>query len=759
MSVPRDSGERVPPPSQQQQHPSAQRTRGTDSARSSRRDARLLAMKNGARERSSSLPKFVIQHPSPDRNSLGSQGIAEEGSKKKSDLSKNLSRVSFHSQTQRSESARSGTSSKDDTPTRHSAATSSNIDQPQQLTSDAETDSARTSSFQKGRSGSAGHSSDDASTSSGPAIHMANIEGNKRATNKVESWLRKAAQKKEEIAKEQKQRDENVDEYLRMAQNADKSQLPRLKAIFEKRNLKHNVEIHKAQKDLEKYLHKIEDLTGTPPASLKKVKDAGGSSAGASIASAGGVKGKDTNLIDNLGQGLKSVGANIREGITDLGGTVIAKPRDLATSIHSAFRQKKFGSADNIHQMDDTPPTDGAAAGSAAAARNAAGRRTIDNHLLVDSPYGGTPTGPHSIGPSSSAQGLASENALSSTPRPTGVGGGGSSQVAAAFNTAFNVASIHNNNRPSDDENSSLASGAESLGAGGSLGGNGHHGVVVGPYHHRAAHSASPTHKPMGGSQQPFPFPGQPFPMGDFQGKGRVTYMQKKSCTWPDKRCRYQAPTDSLLQERLKEMQGELQAIRESHENSVELIKTETSKLQDEMSKIQQHLEEQLREAQYRYERLEEQMNDNTELHRNELLNLKQDLAQFAVKEELERVEYRSRERSDELNEQLEACDNRVQRMEKQAHDAQMLSLEGLEATSLSSLPKLINIVLQLLGLVIVILNTACSVVMPFLRTRVRMTTTIVLVAAIVFMHHKRNFMWNVWSLIIEEYRHLTALQ
>ena len=53
--------------------------------------------------------------------------------------------------------------------------------------------------------------------------------------------------KQEEIAKEQKQRDENVDEYLRMAQNADKSQLPRLKAIFEKRNLKHNVEIHKAQ--------------------------------------------------------------------------------------------------------------------------------------------------------------------------------------------------------------------------------------------------------------------------------------------------------------------------------------------------------------------------------------------------------------------------------------------------------------------------------------------------------------------------------
>jgi len=705
-----------------------------------------MAMKNGARERSSSLPKFVIQHPSPDRNSLGSQGVSEEGSKKKSDLSKNLSRVSFHSQSHRSESARSGSSGKDENSTRNNTASLSNVDQPQSLISDAETDSARPLSSQKGRSGSAGHSSDDASTSSGPAIHMASIEGNKRATNKVESWLKKAAQKKEEIAKEQKQRDENVDEYLRMAQNADKAQLPRLKAIFEKRNLKHNVEIHKAQKDLEKYIHKIEDLTGTPPTSLKKARDAGGSSATGSLTSAGGAKGKDGNLIDNLGQGLKSVGANIREGITDLGGTVIAKPRDLATSIHSAFRQKKFGSADNIHQMDDTPPTDNAAGG-----RHAVGRSTLDNHLLVDSPYGGTPPGPHSIGPSSSAQGLATENAVSSTPRPTA----GSSQ-GTAFNTAF-IASIQNNNRPSDDENSSMASGAESLGGAGSLGGNGHHGVA-GAYHHRSAHSASPTHKPMG-SQQHFSFPGQPFPMVDYQGKGRVAYLQRKSCTWPDKRDRLAAPSDVFLQERIKEMQSEMQTVRESHETNVELIKGETAKLQDEMAKIQQHLEEQLREAQYRYERLEEQMNDNTELHRNELLNLKQDLAQFAVKEELERVEYRSRERSDELNEQLEACDNRVQRMEKQAHDAQMLSIEGLEATSLSSLPKLINIVLQLLGLVIVILNTACSVVMPFLRTRVRMTTTIVLVAAIIFMHHKRNFMWSVWSLIIEEYRHLTALQ
>ena len=91
MSASKESVEGHVPPS------SGDRPR-TDSSRSSRRDARFLAMKNGSRERSSSLPKFVIQHPSPDRSSLGHQGIAEESVKKKSDLSKNLSRVSFHSQ-------------------------------------------------------------------------------------------------------------------------------------------------------------------------------------------------------------------------------------------------------------------------------------------------------------------------------------------------------------------------------------------------------------------------------------------------------------------------------------------------------------------------------------------------------------------------------------------------------------------------------------------------------------------------------------
>ena len=76
------------------------------------------------------------------------------------------------------------------------------------------------------------------------------------------------------------------------------------------------------------------------------------------------------------------------------------------------------------------------------------------------------------------------------------------------------------------------------------------------------------------------------------------SYIKSQKLTWAF--VWFPAPSDVFLQERLKEMQSDLQTIRESHETSVELIKTETSKLQDEMAKIQQHLEEQLREAQYR---------------------------------------------------------------------------------------------------------------------------------------------------------------
>lgn len=57
----------------------------------------------------------------------------------------------------------------------------------------------------------------------------------------------------------------------------------------------------------------------------------------------------------------------------------------------------------------------------------------------------------------------------------------------------------------------------------------------------------------------------------------------------------------------------------------------------------------------YRAERLEEQVNDLTELHQNEIENLKQAMADME-----EKVQYQSDERLRDVNEVLENCQTRV---------------------------------------------------------------------------------------------------
>ena len=51
-------------------------------------------------------------------------------------------------------------------------------------------------------------------------------------------------------------------------------------------------------------------------------------------------------VLRDVGQGLKNVGGNIRDGISGLSGSVMSKPREFAHLI-----KNKFGSADNINQL------------------------------------------------------------------------------------------------------------------------------------------------------------------------------------------------------------------------------------------------------------------------------------------------------------------------------------------------------------------------------------------------------------------------
>ncbi|XP_023944424.1 transmembrane and coiled-coil domains protein 2 isoform X4 [Bicyclus anynana] len=133
---------------------------------------------------------------------------------------------------------------------------------------------------------------------------------------------------KELIRLEQTIRDDNVNEYLKLAANADKQQLQRIKAVFEKKNQKSALCIVQLQKKLDGYNKRIKswEQHGTSGQPHRQPRE----------------------VLRDMGQGLKNVGGNIRDGITGLGGSVMSAPREFA---HLFSRSNRFGSADNIAQL------------------------------------------------------------------------------------------------------------------------------------------------------------------------------------------------------------------------------------------------------------------------------------------------------------------------------------------------------------------------------------------------------------------------
>ncbi|KFM61909.1 Transmembrane and coiled-coil domains protein 1, partial [Stegodyphus mimosarum] len=167
----------------------------------------------------------------------------------------------------------------------------------------------------------------------------------------IEQTYQKIARTKELIKEGQTARDENVNEYLKLAANADKQQLQRIKSVFEKKNLKSAQAIAQLQKKLETYNKRIRDLETHGLSSSHW---------------------QPREVLRDVGQGLKDVGVNIKEGITGFSGgvvgnikgglsgltqathsaaeTVMSKPREFAHLI-----KNRFGSADNISSLEKIP--------------------------------------------------------------------------------------------------------------------------------------------------------------------------------------------------------------------------------------------------------------------------------------------------------------------------------------------------------------------------------------------------------------------
>ncbi|ESO02390.1 hypothetical protein HELRODRAFT_106613 [Helobdella robusta] len=141
-----------------------------------------------------------------------------------------------------------------------------------------------------------------------------------------------------------------------------------------------------------------------------------------------------------------------------------------------------------------------------------------------------------------------------------------------------------------------------------------------------------------------------------------------------------------------------------------------------------------LEEEHDRCERLEEQINDLTELHQNEMYNIKQEMVGMQ-----EKMEYQLEERTRDIQELLLTCQTRINKMELQQQQQQLISMEGIENTSFRGLAtKLINIVLAVLAVVLVLVSEVANLIGPFLQTRLRIVGTALLASLLAILWNRR---------------------
>ncbi|KAM5333837.1 transmembrane and coiled-coil domain protein 3 isoform 2-T2 [Glossophaga mutica] len=118
-----------------------------------------------------------------------------------------------------------------------------------------------------------------------------------------------------------------------------------------------------------------------------------------------------------------------------------------------------------------------------------------------------------------------------------------------------------------------------------------------------------------------------------------------------------------------------------------------------------------LQEERYRYERLEDQLHDLTDLHQHEMADLKQELASIE-----EKVAYQAYERSRDVQEALESCQTRISKLELHQQEQQALQTDTVNAKVL--LGKCINVVLAFMTVILVCVSTIAKFVSPMMKSR-----------------------------------------
>ncbi|KAG7281042.1 hypothetical protein CRUP_016674 [Coryphaenoides rupestris] len=417
-----------------------------------------------------------------------------------------------------------------------------------------------------------------------------------RSRSCLDSLQQKILMVTEQLKIEQTAREENVAEYVKLMDSADKQQVARIKQVFEKKNQKSAQSIAQMQKKLEQYHRKMKDSEMFVPSGPSSSFTTSHSS---STATPHSFSGKHSTIPrESPKELLRDVTGSGRHPTMDKVKTIgpgvslsppffFSKPREFANLIRN-----KFGSADNISHLKASMDTAAASSSS--------------------------PSFPNGNGNVGTDKGLSSSTSM----------------VAKA-------------KYPSDDDCSS-GSASVSADSNGNLLGAG----------------------------------------GGASGAG----LMQESAGVPSR------------------LAAALEEVKEICEAKTQLSE-DLEELKGQFKRDYVVINQALQEERYRHEVLEDQLNDMTELHQNEMSNLKQELSGIE-----ERVAYQAYERARDIQEALESCQTRVSKLELQQQQQQTVQLENHDARVL--LGKSINIMLAIVTVILVCVSTAAKFAAPLMRSR-----------------------------------------
>lgn len=171
------------------------------------------------------------------------------------------------------------------------------------------------------------------------------------------------------------------------------------------------------------------------------------------------------------------------------------------------------------------------------------------------------------------------------------------------------------------------------------------------------------------------------------------------------------------------------------HKEEVEDLRENMDKLRQQFSKDVETLEYRLQEEGDRCAKLEEQINDLTELHQNQIEHIK-----VLVNDNEEIAHYQSEERVRDINEKLKLLETKVSNMEIQQVQQQSFHIEGLDSTDARALlMKIITALITVVHVLFFVLGTVINIVKPFVRTTSRILATAILVVCVAVVYYQQE--------------------